>query len=111
MKRKTANDLGIETVSEFGALTHYDEIWLVDRRENVTECGAVMSYGEIWRVDSHDRATALAIADSEGAPDSEVPNGGNHKETQPKSGHCDLLINVDPSATFSSVTTAHASCR
>lgn len=66
MKRKTAIDLGIETVSEFGALTHYDRIWLVDRRAYITECGALMSNGEIWLVKSHDRTT-LAIADGKEA--------------------------------------------
>ena len=68
MKRETANDLGIETVSEFGALTHYDEIWQIDRRDCVTQRGAVMSYGEIWRVDFHDRTTALVVADGKATP-------------------------------------------
>ena len=67
MKRKPAIDLGIETVSEFGALTNYDGIWLVDPRNHITECGAFMSNGEIWLVKSHDRTTALAIADSKEA--------------------------------------------
>jgi hypothetical protein len=67
MKGKPAIDLGIETVSEFGALTHYDAIWLVDRRDYITECGAFMSNSEIWLVKSHNRTTALAIADSKEA--------------------------------------------
>jgi hypothetical protein len=64
MKGKPTFDRGIETVSEFGALTHHDEIWLVDRRDYITECGALTSYGEIWLVESQDRTTALVIADS-----------------------------------------------
>jgi hypothetical protein len=71
MKRKPTIDLGIKAVSGFGALTHYDEIWLVDRRNYITECGVLMSDGEIWLVDSHDRTTALVIADCKEAPDSE----------------------------------------
>jgi hypothetical protein len=43
MKRKPTIDRGIQTVSEFGALTHYDEIWLVERSDYTSECGALMS--------------------------------------------------------------------
>jgi len=67
MKTNPTIDLYIAAVSEPGALTHYDEIWLADHRDYVTECGALMSNGEIWLVKSHDRTTALVIADSEEA--------------------------------------------
>lgn len=33
MKKNPTIDLGIESASEFGALTHYQGIWLVDRRD------------------------------------------------------------------------------
>src|SRR5262249_33808256 len=80
MKRNTTIDPGIEALSEFGALAHYDETWLVDRRDYITECGAPMSDGEIWRVNYHDRTTALVVADGKEAQDSEFPVGGNHEE-------------------------------
>jgi len=56
-------DLCIAAVSELGALTQYDEIWLVDHRDYITECGALQSNGEFWLVRFHDRTTALVIAD------------------------------------------------
>jgi hypothetical protein len=67
MNRSPKIVLGTKAVLEFGALTHYDEIWLVDGRDFITECGALMAYGEIWRIESRNRTTALVIAAKEGA--------------------------------------------
>ena len=72
MERKLTVDFDIEAVSEFGALAHYDEIWLVDHRDYISQRGVAMSYGEIWRVESHDRTTALVITDSKEATDAET---------------------------------------
>jgi hypothetical protein len=67
MKRKFTIDPDIKTVPGFGDLTHYDEIWLVDRHGYITENGALVSDGEIWIVESHNGTTALVIADGKEA--------------------------------------------
>jgi hypothetical protein len=54
MKTTPTIDLCIAAVSELGALTNYDEIWLVDHRDYITECGALTSNGDIWLVRSYD---------------------------------------------------------
>jgi hypothetical protein len=57
----------IEAVHEFGALTDYDEFWLVDSLGRVAECGSLVAHGEIWRVTSPHRITAVVAADQSAA--------------------------------------------
>ena len=80
MERNSAIDPGIQALSEFGALTRYDEIWRIDGRDYITVRGALLSYGEIWRVESHDRTIAVVVADSKEERNAEFPDGRNYEE-------------------------------
>ena len=73
MEGNSASALDIRALSEFGALTHHDQIWVVDGRDYIAECGVHMSYGEIWLVESHDRTTAVITADGKDGPRPRVP--------------------------------------
>jgi hypothetical protein len=94
MERNSAIDPGIQAASEFGALTHHDEVWLVDGRGYITECGARMSYGEIWLVESHDRTTAVVFADRREAPDYEFQM---KKATKSIAGQRQMLARIEHS--------------